>query len=85
MNAEIETLSHQTPAVPDEAVVRFGENQYVFVPKGKNEFEMVLIQPGDSENGFTAVLNANSLQNPKIVIKGAYSLLMALKNEGEDE
>ncbi len=84
MNAEIETFLHDTPAVPDEAVVRFGEKRYVFITKRNNEFEMVPIQPGDSENGFTAVLNANSLENKKIVIKGAYNLLMALKNEGEE-
>jgi len=85
MNAEIQVLSQEFPAVPDDAIVRFGKNQYVFVQKEKNKFEMINVRPGVSGNGYTAILNANRLQDQKIVTKGAYSLLMALKNEEEEE
>ena len=35
---------------------------------------------GASENGFTRILSADELLKKNIVIKGAYSLLMKIKN-----
>ena len=58
--------------------------QYVFVSKGENQFEMKQVQIGNSENGFTEIINSEQFINADFVLKGAYTLLMAMKNTGED-
>jgi cobalt-zinc-cadmium efflux system membrane fusion protein len=80
MNAEIEITGKLTLALPDDAIVSYGNKQFAFVEKIRNSFEMVQIQTGESENGFTEIINAGNLSNKNIVKAGAYNLLMVLKN-----
>lgn len=80
MNAEIETTDKLTLALPDDAIVSYGNKQYAFVEKTRNSFEMVQIQTGESENGFTEIINAENLSDKNVVKAGAYNLLMVLKN-----
>lgn len=84
MNAEIELISNNAIALPEDALVRFENKQYVFVSKGEKQFEMKEVQIGNSENGFTEIINADQFVNADFVLKGAYTLLMAMKNTGED-
>jgi cobalt-zinc-cadmium efflux system membrane fusion protein len=44
---------------------------------------MTPVQKGNSENGRTEILNPTELPSQKIVTKGAYTLLMAMKNKEE--
>jgi cobalt-zinc-cadmium efflux system membrane fusion protein len=85
MNAEIETTASQSNALPEEAVVRFDNKEYVFAAKEKNNFEMLEVQTGTTESGYTAIISPADLAQKKLVLKGAYSLLMALKNVNEEE
>ena len=84
MNAEVEVSASNTSALPDEAIVRFENKQYVFVAKGRNQFEMQEIQTGNSENGYTAIINADKWTDQIFVIKGAYNLLMTMKNSSDE-
>lgn len=79
MNAEIDVQNNFTQALPEESIVAFGEKNYVFIEKGNNIFEMREVEVGETENGFTHVISP--LENKKIVLTGAYSLLMQLKNK----
>jgi cobalt-zinc-cadmium efflux system membrane fusion protein len=45
---------------------------------------MIAVEVGSSGDGFTEIINANILKNSKIVQEGAYTLLMAMKNKGEE-
>ena len=45
---------------------------------------MVEITTGTKENGFTEVLVTEPLTTESIVLKGAYTLLMSLKNKAEE-
>ncbi|MDB5275732.1 MAG: rane fusion protein cobalt-zinc-cadmium efflux system [Ferruginibacter sp.] len=85
MNAEIEVKNNQAFALPTDAIVRFESKQYVYKVKGNNQFEMTEITTGESENGFTEItIPANSdLATAEFVTKGAYSLLMMMKNKAE--
>ena len=85
MNAEVELNSVKAKVLPEEAVIRFGNAEFVFVELEKNKFEMLKVQTGISENGSVEILNSDSLENKNIVLKGAYSLLMKLKNQEEEE
>lgn len=84
MNADIELSTDQVSALPSDAIVRFENKHYVFVEKSDRHFEKTEVQIGDSENGYTEILNSEALKNKNFVIKGAYVLLMALKNESEE-
>jgi len=84
MNAEIEDKSNNTQAIAEEAVVNFEGKSYVFILHTTKEFELVPVKTGTSENGFIEVLNKEKFTGKEIVIKGAYTLLMALKNKSEE-
>lgn len=84
MNAEIEIKSHETLAIPEEAIVSFEGLDYVFVKKGGMEFEMKSVETGVKENKYAEVINSAAFADKEIVTKGAYTLLMSLKNKSEE-
>lgn len=84
MNAEIELMSHNTLAIAEEAIVNFEGKDYVFVKKSDKEFEMLQVETGVKENKFIEITNSEKFTNREIVIKGAYTLLMTLKNKSEE-
>jgi cobalt-zinc-cadmium efflux system membrane fusion protein len=79
----LEVKSSDAMVLPDDAIVRFENKEYVFIVKDKNTFEMREVKIGDSENGFTAVSNLTNLSEQSFVTKGAYTLLMKIKNKEE--
>ena len=85
MNAEIEVQSKNAYTLPSEAIVNFENNQYVFLAKSNHVFEMIAVQTGASENGFTELVTAPDADNKDFVIQGAYALLMKLKNTSDDD
>lgn len=82
MNAEIELKSQQSNVLPSDAIVNYENKNYIFVAKQNKQFEMKEIRIGTAENGFTEILS-DDLNEATIVIKGAYSLLMKMKNVEE--
>lgn len=84
MNAEIELVNQMRNGLPEEAFVRFEGKEYIFENTGKNTFEMVEVEMGNSENGFAEITSAKDLSGKSIVTKGAYTLLMSLKNLEEE-
>jgi len=84
MNAEIELKSQLHSVLPDESVVRYTGKEYLFEVAGKNQFEMIEIETGENENGFTEIISKADLSGKEFVIKGAYTLLMSLKNKEEE-
>jgi membrane fusion protein, heavy metal efflux system len=84
MNADIEVKSNDAKTLPDDAIVRFENKQHAFITKGKNQFEMVEVKTGSSENGFVEIITDDKLINENFVIKGAYNLLMKMKNTDDE-
>lgn len=84
MNAEIEIRNNEALVLPEEAVVRFENKQYVFIKKSDNQFEMIEVQTGITENGFTEIIPNDQVKQNIFVSKGAYSLLMSLKNKSDE-
>ncbi len=85
MNAEIEIQNNNVQALRDDAIVRFENNQYIFIAEENNRFMMQPIKSGASENGFVEIISGADFVGKKIVVQGAYTLLMSLKNKAEDE
>lgn len=84
MNAEIAVTNAKSYVLPEDAIVRFENKHYVFVKKSAMQFEMVEVQIGNTEKGLTEIIKTENLNNQTFVIKGAYTLLMSLKNKSEE-
>lgn len=86
MNAEIETQTSFSNALPEENIVNFEGKDYVFVQEKRQTYKLIPVVLGEAENGFIQIKNFEDLRNKKIVTKNAYTLLMKLKNtENEEE
>lgn len=85
MNAEIETDSQDSYIIPDDAVVTWEGKQYIFEELKPGTYKMFPVTIGNSENGYTQLLSINNqvAASKRFVTKGAYNLLMALKNVEE--
>ncbi len=85
MNAEIEVGNSNSYVVPVEAIVRYGDKQYIFIVLNDRQYEMKEVTTGDTEGGFTAIIEAKGvdLKNATVVTKNAYTILMTLKNTAE--
>lgn len=84
MNAELEVVTNNAFVITEEAIVSYENKYFVFTDNGKGNYEMKEVKTGLSENGFTEITNSELLNNKPIVVKGAYSLLMSLKNTSEE-
>lgn len=96
LNGLVEAGQVKVPALADAAIVDYQGKKYVFIEVGdehedekktehKEEtrhFEMVELEIGNTELGFTEVKSSNmqKLKSAKIVINGAYALLSKMKN-----
>jgi cobalt-zinc-cadmium efflux system membrane fusion protein len=87
MNADVRVEDRQATALPESAIVSYGGRQYVFAVKGDRQFEMTEVKTGTTENGHT-VIDTRTMQgmdSTVFVTKGAYTLLMKMKNTSQDD
>lgn len=85
MNADIQITNNSSIAVPEEAVVRSGDKDYIFIETNPKQFEFTPVKTSMTENGFIAINIANNdLLNKVIIKKNAYAALMKMKNTGEE-
>ncbi len=86
INALVTLNASKANVVPEAAVVRFNNREYVFEKRAANQFEAVPVTVGRRSNGRVEiqVTNSEPLSRP-IIIKNAFAALSALKNVGEDE
>jgi membrane fusion protein, heavy metal efflux system len=93
VNALISESDVKVTALPSDAVVSFDDKDYIFTfernkeeaGKAFTEYRMVEVKKGVSGSGFTEIKLPDGFNAvaTKIVTKGAYSLLSAMKNAGE--
>ena len=78
INAKIFLTDTETTALPEDAIIKDGENSYIYVAQSQKdakeiEFEKINIIPGSTENGYTAVKLIDDIpEGMQIVTKGAY-------------
>ena len=84
MNADINVKSNDALTLPKDAVVNFEGKEYIFVVVNKNQFQMTEVKTSNSEKGVVEILENESLKKNAIVTKGAYTLLMKLKNKADE-
>lgn len=78
INAKIWLNDNTTDALPEKAIIKDGENAFIYVAKNEKdakeiEFKKIAIIPGATDNGFTAVKLIDAIpEGLQIVTKGAY-------------
>ncbi len=87
MNAEVEVSTNNAFVIPNDGLVRFEGKQYVYTQTSPRSFEMQEVTTQNTENGFTQIIFADSgeMKDKVFVLKGAYTLLMKMKNTEEEE
>jgi cobalt-zinc-cadmium efflux system membrane fusion protein len=93
VNASIETKNDSVKALPSNAVLTFEDKDFIFIYYDKKKegeklitlYKLVEVVKGVTENGYTEVTLPKDfdITKSKIVIKGAYNLLSAMKNAGD--
>ena len=71
-------------AVPMEAVLNWNSKNYVFVQRDATKFELVEVEK-IQENGKLVGVKGALVITDKVVTKNAYTLLMAMKNQEEED
>jgi len=85
MSATLESHTDTVWCVPEEAVVRSGAGQAVFIANVDGTYSMVPVTTGAHEYGFIELEEPSAeLRERPVVTKGAYSLLSSLKNKGDE-
>lgn len=82
MNAEAEVSTNTAFVIPNDGLVRFEGRQYVYIQTDSNKYLIQEVTSQNTENGFTQITFADTTDIPKktFVTKGAYTLLMKMKN-----
>ena len=86
MNAEVEVATHNAFVIPNDGLVRFEGKQYVFTQTEYKKYQMQEVSTQNTENGFTQItfLDSTEMRNKIFITKGAYTLLMKMKNTEEE-
>lgn len=86
MNAEVEIKLNNVLSINEDAIVSHEGKDYVFIEKASRQYEMIEIKKGGTENNFSEIntVDGKDISQLNIVTKGAYALLMQLKNKAEE-
>jgi cobalt-zinc-cadmium efflux system membrane fusion protein len=83
MNAELKVKNELIQFLPEDAVVSYENEDFVFEEVAVRKFKMIKVKIGETSENKIAILT--DLKGKKIVNKGAYSLLMKMKNTSDEE
>ncbi|MBW7890036.1 MAG: efflux RND transporter periplasmic adaptor subunit [Chitinophagaceae bacterium] len=85
LNARIEINSTEVNAVPESAVVRYSNGEFVIEQREDNYFHLLPVQTGIRENGFIEIKNDEiDFTGKKVIVKNAYTVLSQMKNTEEE-
>ncbi|HMF70193.1 MAG TPA: hypothetical protein VK616_01895, partial [Flavitalea sp.] len=84
LNATILLSATNALTVPEDAIVRYGNREYVLQEHNKANFKLVVVQTGIRQNGHVQLIDSTGLISQKPVItKNAYAVLSKMKNTNE--
>lgn len=84
MNAEIVNATQKAWKVPSKAVLKFGEEHFIYVPIEKNQYKRLKVKILGEEQGYAYVNFVEKNLEPKEYVNhGAYNLLMVQENKEE--
>lgn len=71
--------------LPDDAFVKYEGKEYIFSVNDSSKFELVEVETGIKDAGYTEIKFPTTMFSKKVVVKNAYNLLGKLKNKMEDD
>jgi len=83
IQAELPVKSVLSDALPEECILNFEGGDFVFVALSDQDFKLQPVQISQKSESWVGIRKDDSINQHKIVQKGAYGLLMALKNKEE--
>ncbi len=83
IQAELPVKSVLSDALPEECILNFEGGDFVFVALSAQDFKLQPVQISQKSESWVGIRKDDSINQYKIVQKGAYGLLMALKNKEE--
>ena len=85
MNAEVQIKLSNVFAINEDAIVNYEGKDYIFISTGVHQYNMIEVKKGSSDNTFTEVnaIDGKDISSSIVVKKGAYTLLMQLKNKAD--
>lgn len=86
LNARIKVSNTEVLAVPETAVVRYGNGNFLLEDKGNSTYYLLPVETGVKDMGMIEVMSkTHNLEGKKVIVKNAYPVLAAIKNEGEED
>lgn len=83
INGMISIQKQPTQVLPTNCIVSFENKEYIWEQLVKGQYKLIPVKTGTQYNNFTEVSSSVDLREKSVVEKGAYDLLMALKNKAE--
>lgn len=80
MNGEVYIKSYNALTVPDEAVVRWGNDHFVFVERRQGGYDMLAVKAGVQDRDRRQIEAPGIDETTRVVVKNAYALLMKMRN-----
>lgn len=85
LNAQLNISEARVPAVPESAIVRFENREFIFVQSGQNQFSMTPVTTGKRIDGYIELKEPQNRFNEQlIIINNAFAALSKLKNVSEE-
>jgi cobalt-zinc-cadmium efflux system membrane fusion protein len=85
LNAKIRINTKSVNTLPENAIVRYGNNEYAAEQIDAQTFRLLAVQTGLRANGSVEIItSAGQLENKKFVLKNAYAVLGKLKNRADE-
>jgi cobalt-zinc-cadmium efflux system membrane fusion protein len=84
INAEIMLDNQLNTAIPNDAIVKWQSNYFIFMEETPRNYKMMQVQIGNSMDGFTEI-KTGLPSTSKVVTSNAYALLTMMKNTPEQD
>lgn len=86
LNASIKVSNTEVLAVPEDAVVRYGQGKFLLLAKAEKTFQLIPVETGVTDGGVTEIISKDTaLDGKNIITKNAYAVLSKMKNTQQDE
>jgi cobalt-zinc-cadmium efflux system membrane fusion protein len=87
LTGEFQIRQPEAAVVAEDAVVRFEGKEYVFMLKGKDQYQILPVSTAPASKGKLVLKAQDGLdwKNTELAVKNTYILLGKLKNKMEDE
>lgn len=82
VNAEVALNNAKVKALPEDAIVKWQNKDYVFVKQTELSYKLIPVETGVNSSGYIEV--KTDLGTQQVVVKNAFTLLMKLKNSAEE-